>query len=880
MSARTIPAPKSARLMLLDTYGLVYRAFFALPPLTTTHGMPINAAYGFTMMVTKIIADEKPTHVIAAFDKGLPAARVEMYPQYKAHRDEMPDDLRPQFALVRKILACFDIPVLEIEGEEADDVMATLARIASEDGQHTLVVTGDLDMLQIVEDNTTVLTTRRGITDLGRYDAAAVRERFDLEPSQLPDYRGLKGDPSDNLPGIPGVGEKTAIKLVKAAGSLDALLADPTLAGTPKLQALIREHGEMARTCRNVSIIKRDLPLVLDWDAAIYTAPSNDALYALYRELEFKALLNKLETPADDVPIETEAPLRGSYVSFVASTDPPEFVKLAQLLRDAATAPRVSIALRGDAVGVSTADESGLSFARTALEQPAIAEAFAALWNAAPHLVAYDAKSLIGKLDLMPRTVNDDPMIAAHVLDPARSYLDATQAASAQLHVSLPDDAGAVADAAGRIAGVARAELEVRDQLALYTDIELPLAIVLAKIERAGVALDPAALVDLSARVNADVERLQAEIYAAAGETFNIGSPQQLGRILFDKLGLPHGAKNKTGYATGVEVLQGIARDFPIAAQVLEYREVTKLKNTYIDVLPTLIDPRDNRLHTVLNQTTTATGRLSSTNPNLQNIPVRSELGRQIRRAFVAGSPDRVLLAADYSQIELRLMAHLSGDEAMRQAFWEHQDIHDFTARKIFEIGPFADVTANQRRMAKSVNFGLLYGMSDFGLAQRLEIERGEARKITEAYFARFPGVRGYIDRCLEDGRERGYVQTLLGRRRYMPDLRSKNHMLRAAAEREATNAPLQGSAADLMKLAMVRIDRRLAEYGDDVTMILQIHDELIFEVERRVLPVVAAAIKHEMEHALELTVPLETTLKTGTNWYEVESFDLDEEVA
>jgi DNA polymerase-1 len=880
MNARTLPAPNTARVMLLDTYGLVYRAFFALPALTTTHGMPINAAYGFTMMLTKLIADEKPTHVIAAFDKGLPAARVALYPQYKAHRNEMPDDLRPQFALVRKILACYGIPIIEIEGEEADDVMATLARIAGEDGQHALVITGDLDMLQIVADGTTVLTTRRGITDLGRYDAAAVRERFDLEPAQLPDYRGLKGDPSDNLPGIPGVGEKTAIKLIKAAGSLDALLANPILAGTPKLEALVRAHGETARICRDVSIIKRDLPIALDWDAATYTPPANDDLYTLYRELEFKALLNKLEAPVDAAPIATEEPLRGAYVSYVASTDPPEFVQLEQRLRDAAVAPRAAIALRGDAIGVSTADEQGFAFDRGALNQPAIGVAFAALWETVPHLIAYDAKNLIGKLDLLPRTIADDPMIGAHLLDPARTYADAAQAASAVLHRTLPDDAAAAADAAGRLTGVTRAQLEARDQLALYTDVEVPLAVVLAKIERAGVALDPAALVELRARVDADVERLQAEIYATAGETFNIGSPQQLGRILFDKLGLPHGGKNKTGYSTGVEVLQGIARSFPIAAQVLEYREVTKLKNTYIDVLPGLVDRRDGRLHTVLNQTATATGRLSSTNPNLQNIPVRSELGRQIRRAFVAATPERVLLAADYSQIELRLMAHLSGDEAMREAFWEHQDIHDFTARRIFEIGPFADVTPNQRRMAKSVNFGLLYGMSDFGLAQRLEIDRAQAKQITEAYFARFPGVRGYIDRCLVEGRERGYVQTLLGRRRYMPDLASKNYMLRAAAEREATNAPLQGSAADLMKLAMVRIDRRLAEYGPDVVMILQIHDELIFEVERAQLPAIAATIKHEMEHALELSVPIEATLKTGTNWYEVESFDADEEAA
>jgi DNA polymerase I len=878
VTERSVPAPQSARLMLLDTYGLVYRAFFALPALTTTKGTPINAAYGFTMMLTKLIADEHPTHVIAAFDKGLPAARVAMYPEYKAHRDEMPGDLRGQFALVRKILACYAIPVLEIEGEEADDVMATLSRIAGEDGQHSIVVTGDLDMLQTVDETTTVLTTRRGITELGRYDAAAVRERFDLEPHQLPDYRGLKGDPSDNLPGIPGVGEKTAIKLVKAAGSLDALLANPKLAGTPKLEALVREHGETARICRDVSIIKRDLPLTLDWSTARYTQPSNDALYALYREFEFKGLLAKLAPPENIAPVSTDELLRGNYVSYVASTDPPEFARLAERLREAAQAGRVAIALRGDAIGISAADESGFALDRAALAQTAVGEAFGALWDTVPHLVVHDVKGLIGKLDLPPRAVDDDAMIAAHLLDPARTYVDIAQAASAVLHRELPDDAAAAADAASRIVRVARAELEARAQLSLYTDIEVPLAVVLAKIERAGIALDPAALVDLRARVDSDVERLQSEIYAAAGETFNIGSPQQLGRVLFDKLGLPHGGKNKTGYSTGVEVLAGLARNFPIAAQVLEYREVTKLKNTYIDVLPTLIDARDDRLHTVLNQTSTATGRLSSVNPNLQNIPVRSELGRQIRRAFVAGSPSRVLLAADYSQIELRLMAHLSGDAAMRQAFWEHQDIHDFTARKIFEIGPFADVTPNQRRMAKSVNFGLLYGMSDFGLAQRLEIDRGQAHAITEAYFDRFPGVRGYIDRCLAEGRERGYVETLLGRRRYMPDLAAKNFALRAAAEREATNAPLQGSAADLMKLAMVRIDRRLANYGDDVTMILQIHDELIFEVERAVLPAVAAAIKHEMEHALELTVPLEATLKSGTNWYEVESFDPDEE--
>jgi DNA polymerase I len=872
-------APGTARLMLLDTYGLVYRAFFALPSLTTTRGVPINAAYGFTMMVNKIIADEKPTHVIAAFDKGLPAARLAVYKEYKAQRQETPDDLRSQFALVRKILATYAIPIVEMDGEEADDVIATLARYAEEAQQDVLVVTGDLDLLQIVDARTTVLTTRRGITDLGRYDTAKVRERFDLDPRQLPDYRGLKGDPSDNLPGIPGVGEKTAIKLVKAAGSLDALIADPALAGSPKLEALIRAHGETARICRDVSVIKRDLPLTLDWESARYTPPSNDALYSLYRELEFKGMLSKLAPPATPQPVASDEVLQGDYQSYTSITDPPDFTKLAGVIERAAVHERVAVAQRGDVYAVSLGDGAAFAFNASALDaSPEVSAAFAALWERVPQLVVYDAKAVLAHSGAALRTFGDDPMIASHLLNPSRTFSDIVQAASEFLDRGLPaDHPAAAADAAGLLARKTREELERRGQLALYADVELPLASVLASMERAGIALDPAALRELSAQVDADVERLQREIHALAGEEFNLGSPQQLGRILFDKLGLPAGRQNKTGYATGADVLQGLARSFPVAAKVLEWREVSKLKSTYVDVLPTLVDSL-GRVHTVFNQTATATGRLSSTNPNLQNIPVRSELGRKIRKAFVAPSDDRMLLAADYSQIELRLMAHLSGDEAMRAAFHEGQDIHDFTARRIFDIGPFADVDPNQRRMAKSVNFGLLYGMSDFGLAQRLEIDRATAHAMTEAYFQRFPGVRGYIDRCLEQARERGYVETLLGRRRYMPDLRSKNYMLRAAAEREATNAPLQGSAADLMKLAMVRLDRRLVAAGLDAVMLLQIHDELIFEVGTRDLDAVCRVVKYEMEHAFELSVPIEATLKTGKNWYDVESYDPDAE--
>jgi DNA polymerase-1 len=868
---------ENATLMLLDTYGLVYRAFFALPPLTTTRGMPINAAYGFTMMLGKLIADEKPTHVIAAFDKGMPAQRVAMYKEYKAHRDQMPDDLRGQFALVRKILGVYRIPIVEIEGEEADDVIATLARQANAMDERAVVITGDLDLLQIVTDRTTVLTTRRGITDLGRYDPAAVRARFDLDPAQLPDYRGLKGDPSDNLPGIPGVGEKTAIKLVKAAGSLDALLADPALAGTSKLQRLIEEHGEDARIYRNVSVIKNDLALTLDWDDALYAPPHNDDLYALYSELEFKTLLNRLDVPAEMPLFVTEKQLEGRYRTYVAATDPPEYAELAREIERLADAPQLSFAVRaGGEIGIAAQPGTGLAFSAGALAHEPVRAAFAALARGSRRIVAYDGKAVLSALHARgcePLKISDDPMIGAHLLNPSRAFGAVGDAAGEFLGAGVGDDAAAHADAALQLAQPVRDELAARDQLALYEEIEVPLATVLAKMEWAGITIDPAELEVLATEVNGSIARLQREIYELAGEDFNIGSPQQLGAILFGKLQIPGGKKNKTGWATGVEVLQGLARAYPICAKVLEYREVTKLKNTYIDVIPQLTDKTDGRLRTIFNQTSTATGRLSSTNPNLQNIPVRGDLGRRIRRAFVAPGDSYALLAADYSQIELRLMAHLSGDEAMRRAFHEGQDIHDFTARQIFMLGPDAQVDPNQRRMAKSVNFGLLYGMSDFGLAQRLEIGRNEAREITNAYFARFPSVRAYIDSVIEGGRRDGYVTTLLGRRRYMPALTSSNYMLRSAAEREATNAPLQGSAADLMKLAMVRIDARLRE-APYARMLLQIHDELIFEVERAHLREVAQLVRSEMEGAIALSVPLDVTVKTAGNWYDVATYE------
>ncbi|MBV9647964.1 MAG: DNA polymerase I, partial [Candidatus Eremiobacteraeota bacterium] len=625
--------------MLLDTYGLVYRAFFALPVLTTTKNVPINAAYGFTMMLTKIVGDEKPTHIVACFDKGLPQQRIAMYAEYKAQRQEMPDDLRSQFGLVRRILAAHRIPLVEMDGEEADDLIATLARRASEAEQQTQVVTGDLDLLQVVDESTTVLMTRRGISELATYDVAAVLARFDLQPSQLADYRGLKGDPSDNLPGIPGVGEKTASKLIKNAGSLDALLANPSLAGSAKLEQLVRQYGAQARMCRDVSIVSRDLPLDVPWDAARYDPQGNAEIATLYHELEFKSLLARLPVPQNGAVVTepTDEPVRGDYRSFVASTSS-DFAQLERLLREAAGAPRVALAMVEETLGVSTAPQSGFAFDAAALAQDSIAKAFDAL-IARSAIAAHDAKGLASMLRARGRELappSDDTMVAAHLLNPARTYANLGDAVSEFLARSLPPEAAVHADAVVRLAPVTRDHLAHRGQSSLYEDVEVPLVGILAAMEHAGIAVDPAELAALSREVDAAAVRLQDEIYALAGEPFNIGSPQQLGRILFEKLQLPSGGRTKTGWATGAEVLTALARQHEICAKVLEFREVTKLKNTYIDVIPTLLGP-DGRLHTIFNQTATATGRLSSTNPNLQNIPVRGDLGRRIRRAFVAG---------------------------------------------------------------------------------------------------------------------------------------------------------------------------------------------------------------------------------------------------
>jgi len=898
------------KVLLIDVYALVYRAFFALPPLTTSSGTAVNAAYGFQRMLHRMLVEEKPSHVIACFDAGIPAERFAAVPEYKANRPEMPDDLRPQFHIVRRILDGYGIPVVEVENEEADDCIATLVTQASARRLDTTVVSGDLDLLQLVDRHCTVVVTRRGISEMTRYDIEAVKARFGLAPEQLPDYRGLKGDPSDNLPGVPGIGEKTAAKLIAQFGSLDALLANLDAVKPARIAELLRTHADKARACRDVSSAKRDLPIEARWDAWRYHEPGKERLAELFRELEFRSLLSTVATPAfsgiagsDDGAVEPESVTfeMGSYrvVDQVAT--------IARALDDAAKAPRVAFVLipalsswrldSPQALAISWRSREGvIAPAQMLAGEARLRDQFSRLLAAAPpRKIVFDAKNFSGWLNAHHFELGEltlDPMLAAGICDPARGEptLAAALVGTPGEGVPVPDGGGAgstlfqpgqnvepdwaaPADALMRAADQALETVRQAGMEKVLLEIEQPLAPLLARMEAVGFRLDEGELARIRSSLETAIAQTTADIYRLAGEEFNLNSPKALGSILFEKLGLPSGAKKKkSGYATGAEVLAPLAAEHEIAAKLLQYREVSKLKSTYVDALPAAVDPNTHRLHTTLHQLGAATGRLSSSDPNLQNIPVRSEVGRAIRRAFLPATPGNVLMAADYSQIELRIFAHMSQDENFIQAFQRGDDIHAFTARAVFGIPEGETISGEMRRRAKAVNFGILYGISDFGLSQSAGMTRPEAKQFIAEYFERFPKIKGYIDGVLEKARRDGFVTTLFGRRRYLPDLRSHIYPMRAAAERMAINAPAQGSAADLIKLAMVKVGKLFAASGVRAQLVLQVHDELIFDVPPDELESVRAQAKEAMETAMTLAVPLAVDFKAGPTWAAAEA--------
>jgi DNA polymerase-1 len=872
------------RLFLLDGHSLAYRAFFALPAtLATSSGTVTNAVYGFTSMLIKLLGDEHPDLMAVAFDAGPPTVRLEKDPEYKAGRRETPADFRPQLGLIEEVLEAMRIPVVRMEGHEADDALGTLAERASEEGVDAVIVTADRDFFQLVRDRAeprgavSVLYNRRGISEIDRMDEAAVEARFGVPASRYLEYVALKGDTSDNIPGVPGVGEKTAAKLVQEFGTVEELLAR-----IDELKGKQREH--IAAAADRLALNKELARIVTDVDLPIGTEDcvmgewDAEEVRRLFVSLEFRSLLDRLlevsgtTKPKVDV---AELDLRETSVDEVASI---------------LAGGRAGIAIRAEdgrpvGVGVSA---GGAQAAYAALEGlgplgELLADADSVKW-------AHDTKALERTIHTEGGDVAGvtfDTLLAGYLLDPAAATYPLRALSERYLGVDVLGEAedeqdgqlfaedpwrttAAEAAAVALLAPVMEEQIDAQGLRSLLEDVELPLASVLARMEATGVRLDTEYLDEMGESVRDRMATLRADVYRHAGREFNLNSPPQLREVLYGELGLQPGKKTPKGeLSTDASVLEKLRDAHPVVDALLQWRELDKLNSTYLEALPRLVDPRDGRVHTTFNQTVAATGRLSSSNPNLQNIPVRSEVGRQIRRAFVPADDTQVLLVADYSQIELRVLAHLSGDEGLREAFAEGADIHAATAAKVFDL-PIAQVDPELRRRAKAVNYGLAYGMNAWGLAQRLDLTPEEAQEIIDGYFAGFPAIREYLRSQVERARLDGFTETLLGRRRYIPELTSGNRRLRELGERQALNAPIQGSASDVFKVAMITVDRSLRDAPElGCRMLLTVHDELVFEVPSANVEATAAVVRDRMEHAVALDVPLLADIGWGPNWGE-----------
>jgi DNA polymerase I len=872
--------PVTKRLFLLDGHSLAYRAFFALPAtLATSSGTVTNAVYGFTSMLIKLLAEEKPDLIAVAFDAGPPSVRLAMDAEYKAGRRETPEDFSPQLGLIEEVLDTLKIPVFRIEGHEADDAIGTLATRASREGIDAVVVTADRDFFQLVRDRSdgvggiAVLFNRRGISEIELMGPAAVEARYGIPPERYLEYVALKGDTSDNIPGVPGVGEKTASKLIQQYGSVEELVAR-----VDELKGRQRDNIEAAagRLTLNKELarIVTDVDLHVEPEDCVMGEWDPDSIHRLFTSLEFRSLLDRLQEIGGKPKVDVaELDLR--------QVTPEE---LAALAKKGPTAVRLRTEegeIRGAAVSAGGAQAAYAPLAGLdGLAEP-LADARVPKW-------AHDTKVLERAVIAAggeATGISFDTLLAGYLLDPAAAdyplrglcerYLgtdvlgDVEDTDDPQLFAEEPWRATAAeAAAVALLAPVMEEEIDRRGLRSLLETVELPLASVLGGMEARGVRLDIEYLSGLGETARERMATLQAEIYTLAGREFNLNSPPQLRQVLYEELGLQPGKKTPKGeLSTDASVLEKLRVEHPIVDALLNWRELDKLNSTYLEALPRLVDPRDGRVHTTFNQAVAATGRLSSSNPNLQNIPIRSELGRQIRRAFIPGDPGHVILVADYSQIELRVLAHLSADEGLREAFAAGADIHSATAATVFGL-PIDQVDPELRRRAKMVNYGLAYGMNAFGLAQRLDIAPDEAGEILEGYFAGFPKIKEYLRAQVERARLDGYTETLLGRRRYIPELTSGNRRLQALGERQALNAPIQGSASDVFKVAMIAVDSALRESADlDCHVLLTVHDELVFEVPQRNVEDAAVLIRDRMEHAVDLDVPLRADVGWGPNW-------------
>jgi DNA polymerase-1 len=915
---------KRPRLYLIDGYSNIFRAFYAIRNLSNSRGEPTNAVFGFVTMLRKLLREDNPELVGIALDVGGETVRSVKFEAYKANRTAMPEDLASQIPWIRKAIEAYRIPILELAGYEADDVLGTLSCQAAAAGYDVVLVSADKDLMQLVEPRVSLYHTGRGKL----YGPAEVAEDFGVPPSKVADVLGLMGDSIDNIPGVPGIGEKGARTLIHDYGSLEELLARAAEVSRKAYREGLLAHGEQARLSKELSTIHTNLPLALDAKALRHDPPDVDALRRLFTELEFFSLVDELKqappsAAAGDLPPAVEAVTPADWQRATALAPPPPQA-VPQPPPEAPPSPQTSetppqigneifLAVLGEAPPLGLAAAHGgdgapvalADFRRPGMREAAIASlqtwaegaGAAGAESAAllpPEITGHNLKEVLRLCPQVPcRAPLFDTMLVSYLLKPSvhghsldelalerlgARPISAKEAGWDRGQEPPPGDPRLAAYAAERVvlvrrmASAMRAELGTGALAAIYRDIEMPLISVLLRMEEAGIQLDSGYLHAMSEELGAELAQLEESIWGLAGERFNLNSPQQLGVVLFERLGLPAGKKTQKtrSYSTGADTLEELAlHGHEIALLLLRYRELIKLKSTYVDALPTLVGA-DGRLHTRFNQAVAATGRLSSANPNLQNIPVRTELGQRIRRAFVA-APGRQLLVADYSQVELRILAHIAGEPELIRAFAAGEDIHRSTAATVFGIATEL-VNADQRRAAKTINFGILYGMSAFGLSQNLAISKGEAERFIAAYLGRFAGVKRYMDETLASAEREGKVETLHGRIRWLPDIRSKNWNLRESARRMAINARIQGTAADLLKKAMIAIDCRLRADYPETRLLLTVHDELVFELPPEQVEPVAALVRQEMEGVAQLAVPLSVDVGVGTSWYDAKT--------
>lgn len=877
--------------VLIDGNSIANRAFYALPLLSTSAGLHTNAVLGFTTMLLKVLEEMKPTHIMVAFDAGKVVFRHSEFADYKGGRSKTPPELSEQFPLIRELLDAFSIKRFELEGYEADDIIGTLTKKADEQAWKTTVITGDKDMLQLVSDQVSVALTRKGVSEIELYTPEEITEKYGLKPLQIIDLKGLMGDSSDNIPGVPGVGEKTALKLLHEYGSVEQVLENIDRISGKKLQENLRENVDKANLSKALATIMREAPVELDVEETGYAGYDGVPVSEFFKKMEFKSLLSKIKVtqPASDSgQAEGNKPFQFETVS----------LETVEQYAEKLTSPMaIYVEMDGENYHRAPILGFGLAAEGTTLYVPL---EVANEWTAFRDWLASESTekwTFDGKRDtvglawhgLTAKGIVFDVYLASYLLNAAESNptLDSVAAQYAQINV-LPDEEvygkGAKRlvpntdvlseHVAKKAAAIWQSVPVLREQLAenemneLLNDLEAPLSMVLAVMEMQGVKVNSERLSQMGEELDGKLAALTEQIYELAGTSFNINSPKQLGEILFDKLDLPVLKKTKTGPSTSADVLEKLAPYHPIIDAILTFRQLGKLRSTYIEGLTKEIHGKTSKVHTLFNQATTATGRLSSTDPNLQNIPIRMEEGRKIREAFIPSEEGWYMLAADYSQIELRILAHISGDENLIDAFRQGMDIHTRTAMDVFGVSE-GEVTSLMRRQAKAVNFGIVYGISDYGLSQNLNITRKEAGDFIERYFSVFSGVKRWMEEIVQQAKQDGYVTTLLNRRRYLPDIRSSNFNLRSFAERTAMNTPIQGTAADVIKLAMIRMQESLQEKGLASRMLLQVHDELVFEVPQDELETMQKLVPEVMEAALALDVPLKADVNYGRSWYD-----------